>query len=145
VTIAVCAGLHLDPVTKRKTLLGVYPHVVADSFPYTLPRLWLYVPFTGAQGMLTILLRVRSPDGAPLHEAVAEATCGDPESNYEMAAPLASPDIMPYNRSQASLAATGRRRCCPNSSARTTNTTNPKTSSRTSWTRKNPRAAARTW
>jgi hypothetical protein len=88
VTIAVCDGVHLDPVTKRKTLVGVYPHVVADAFPLTLAQAWLYVPFTGAQGMLAILLRVRSPDGAALYEAVAEATCGDPASNYEMTAPL---------------------------------------------------------
>jgi hypothetical protein len=35
--------------------------------------------------VLTILPRVHSPDGAPVYEA----TCGDPESNYEMTAPLA--------------------------------------------------------
>ena len=33
--IVLCDGVHLDPVTKRKTLLGVYPHVVANSFPHT--------------------------------------------------------------------------------------------------------------
>jgi hypothetical protein len=26
--IVLCDSVHLDPVTKRKTLLGVYPHVV---------------------------------------------------------------------------------------------------------------------
>jgi hypothetical protein len=88
VTIAVCDGVHLDPVTKRKTLLGVYPHVVADAFPCTLPLVWLYVPFTGVRGAFTILLRVRSPDGAALYEAVAEAACGDPAANYEFTAPL---------------------------------------------------------
>jgi hypothetical protein len=88
VTIAMCDHVHLDPVTKRKTLLGVYPCVVADAFPCTLPQVWLYLPFTGAQGMLTILLRVHSSDGAPLYEAVAEAACGDPAANYEMTAPL---------------------------------------------------------
>ena len=46
VTIAVCDGVHLDPNTKRKTLLGIYPNVV-DSFPHALPPVWLYVPFSG--------------------------------------------------------------------------------------------------
>jgi hypothetical protein len=90
VTIALCDGVYLDPNTKRKTLLGVYPNVVADAFPLTLAQVWLYLPFTGAQGMLTILLRVLSPDGEPLHEAVAEVTCGDPRSNYELTAPLSN-------------------------------------------------------
>ena len=49
VTIAVCDAVHLDPVTKRKTLVGVYPHVVAEAFPHAMPPVWLYVPFTGAQ------------------------------------------------------------------------------------------------
>src|SRR4051794_5571088 len=89
VTIALCDGVHLDPVTKRKMLLGVYPHVIAEAFPLTLAQVWLYLPFTGAQGMLSILLRVLSPDGAPLYEAAAEVVCGDPRSNYEFTAPLA--------------------------------------------------------
>jgi hypothetical protein len=55
VTIADCDHVHhLDPVTKRKTLLGVYPHVVADAFPVTLAQVWLYVPFTGAEGILVV-------------------------------------------------------------------------------------------
>jgi hypothetical protein len=82
VTIAVCDHVHLDPVTKRKTLPGVCPCVM--------PAVWLYVPFTGAQGMLTILLRVLSPDGEPLCEAVADVACGDHRSNYEFTAPLAN-------------------------------------------------------
>jgi hypothetical protein len=89
-SILLCDGVALDPITRRKTLVGVYPHLVAEAFPCTLPRVWLYLPFTGAQGMLTILLRVLSPSGEPLYEAVAEVTCGDPASNYEMTAPLAN-------------------------------------------------------
>src|SRR4051812_37348112 len=88
VTIAVCDRVQYDPQTMRKSLLGVYPHVVADAFPHAMPPFWLYAPFTGAQGMLTILLRILAPDGTQLYEASARATCGDPESNYELAAPV---------------------------------------------------------
>jgi hypothetical protein len=87
VTIAVCDHVHLDPNTKRKTLLGVYPHVVADAFPVTLPQVWLYVPFTGAQGMLTLTLRVLDGETV-LFEAGGQATCGDPDSTYEMTVPV---------------------------------------------------------
>jgi hypothetical protein len=38
--------------------------------------------------VFTILLRIHSPNGAALYEAVAEAACGDPASNYEMTAPI---------------------------------------------------------
>src|SRR5262249_45748704 len=78
---------HLDPVTRRKTLLGVYPCVVADSFPHTMPQAWLYVPFSGAQGVLTLTLRVL--DGQTvLFEAGGQLTCGDPDSTYELTTPI---------------------------------------------------------
>jgi hypothetical protein len=86
VPIAACDHVHLDPNTRRKTLLGVYPHVAADAFPCAMPVVWLYAPFTGAQGVLAVTLRVLAPGGAVLFEAGGRATCGDPGSNYEMTA-----------------------------------------------------------
>src|SRR5262249_31325962 len=62
------------------------PHVVAESFPHTMPAVWLYVPFTGAQGVL--MLWVRILDGqSVLVEAGGQATCGDPDSTYELTTP----------------------------------------------------------
>jgi hypothetical protein len=87
VTIAVCDHVHLDQLTKRKTLLGVYPHVAADAFPCTLPQVWLDVPFTGAQGILTLLVRVLDGETV-LFEAGGQATCGDPGSAYELTTPV---------------------------------------------------------
>ena len=77
--IVLCDQIRLDPDTRRKTLLGVYPHVVADAFPLTLPQAWLYVPFTGAQGMLTLTVRVLAGESV-LFEAGGQLTCGDPEA-----------------------------------------------------------------
>jgi hypothetical protein len=86
VTITLCDHVHLDPTTKRKTLVGGYPHVVAESFPHAMPAVWLYVPFTGAQGIL--LLSVRVLDGQTvLFEAGARMTCGDPHSTYDVRLP----------------------------------------------------------
>ena len=85
--IVLCDGVHLDPVTRRKTLPGVYPHVIAESFPHVVPAVWLYVPFTGAQGILTLTVRVL--DGQTvLFEAGGQLTCGDPESTYELTTPV---------------------------------------------------------
>src|SRR5262245_33167071 len=87
VTLAVCDHVHLDTVKNRKTLVGVYPHVVAKSFPHTMPPVWLYVPFTGAQGILTLTLRVL--DGQTvLFEAGGRVACGDPNSTYELTTPV---------------------------------------------------------
>jgi hypothetical protein len=66
-------AVHLDPTTKRKTLVGVYPHVIAESFPHVMPPVWLYVPFTGAQGIVELSVRVL--DGQTvLFEAGGKAT-----------------------------------------------------------------------
>ena len=72
---------------RSKTLLGVSPHVVADSFPHVLPQAWLYVPFSGAQGILTLTLRVLDGE-AVLFEAGGQLTCGDPDSTYELTTPV---------------------------------------------------------
>jgi hypothetical protein len=44
---------------------------------------WLYVPFTGAQGVLTLLVRVLDGETV-LFETGGQATCGDPDSTYEI-------------------------------------------------------------
>ena len=49
--------------------------------------MWLYVPFTGAQGILKLTLRVL--DGQTvLFEAGGQLTCGDPDSTYELTTPV---------------------------------------------------------
>ena len=48
---------------------------------------WLYIPFTGALGSLTLSLRVLDGE-AGLFEAGGKATCGDRESTYEMTVPV---------------------------------------------------------
>jgi hypothetical protein len=87
VTITVCDAVHLNPVTKRKTLVGVYPHVIAYAFPHVMPPVWLYLPFTKAQGIVELSVRVL--DGQTvLFETGGKATLGDPNSNYELTAPV---------------------------------------------------------
>src|SRR5262245_33609744 len=87
VTIAVCDHVHLDPVTKRKTLVGVYPNVVAESFPPARPTVWLYAAFSRAQGMFTLTVCVRDGD-AVLHCAGGRVACGDLASTYELTTPV---------------------------------------------------------
>ena len=67
--------------------MGVYPHVFADSFPHVMPQVWLYVPFTGVQGILTLTLRVLDGESV-LFEAGGQLTCGDPDSTYELTTPV---------------------------------------------------------
>jgi hypothetical protein len=87
VTIAVCDAVHLDPTTRRKTLAGVYPHVVAESFPHAMPTVWLYVPFTGAQGIVEFSVRVLDGDAA-LFAVSFRGTCGDLRSTYDLRVPV---------------------------------------------------------
>jgi hypothetical protein len=86
-SILLCDGIAIDPNTRRKCLLGVYPHVVAEAFPLTLTQVWLFVCFTGAQGMLTLTVRVLDGERV-LFEAGGRATCGDVGSTYEMTVPV---------------------------------------------------------
>jgi hypothetical protein len=87
VTITVCDAVHLDPVTKRKTLVGVYPHVIAESFPYVMPAVWLYLPFRKAQGIVDFGVRILDGE-AVLFAVNFQATCGDPASTYDLRVPV---------------------------------------------------------
>jgi hypothetical protein len=49
--------------------------------------MWLYVPFSGAQGILTLSVRVL--DGQTvLFQAGGKVTCGESAANYEMTVPV---------------------------------------------------------
>jgi hypothetical protein len=86
-SILLCDDVQFDPVTQRKTLLGVYPHVAADSFPHVMPMAWLYVAFTGVCGALTLSVRIH--DGATmLFQAGVRLQCCDADSTYELTVPL---------------------------------------------------------
>src|SRR5262245_18137289 len=87
VTITVCDAVHLDPVSKRKTLVGVYAHVVADAFPCVMPTVWLYAAFSRAQGIFTLTVCVRDGDDVLLC-AGGRVACGDLGSTYDLTTPV---------------------------------------------------------
>jgi hypothetical protein len=55
--------------------------------PVTLPTVRLYAPLTGAQGIVALTLRSLDGDKV-LFEAGGKATCGDPDSTYELTTPV---------------------------------------------------------
>jgi hypothetical protein len=85
-SVLLCDHVHKDP-SGRKTLLGLYPSVVAPGFPLAMPPVWLYVCFDGARGRGSLTMRVLSPGGAVLFDAGGEAECADAGSTYELTTP----------------------------------------------------------
>ncbi len=43
----VCDGVHIDPMTGKQTILGVYSHLASRTFPFRHPRLFLLLTLAG--------------------------------------------------------------------------------------------------
>src|SRR5262249_4885099 len=77
-----CDHIHLDPVGLTKSLLGVFVHRRAESFPAEIP-LFFYFSFTDARkGLVPVRLRLAAPGdgGAVLLDVGSEMDCpGGPD------------------------------------------------------------------
>lgn len=43
----VCDGVHIDPMTGKQTILGVYSHLASRTFPFRHPRLFFLLTLAG--------------------------------------------------------------------------------------------------
>ena len=43
----VCDGVHIDPMTGKQTILGVYSHLASRAFPFRHPRLFFLLTIAG--------------------------------------------------------------------------------------------------
>src|SRR4051812_45260973 len=53
-----CDAIHIDPQTRKRNLLGIYPQIIADEFPLAQPRLWVYLAFDGVDRPFQLRLRI---------------------------------------------------------------------------------------
>jgi hypothetical protein len=60
--LLVCDHVHVDSVSKLKSLLGLFVHRRAEAYPVTLP-LCFYFSFCGAAGGAAVRLRLAAPGG----------------------------------------------------------------------------------
>lgn len=89
IALLVCDHVFVDPTTKQKTLLGLYPHVVAESFPAPQPRLWFFLSFMGAAEPIDMRLRlIRVGASEPLFEVGGRMDCSDERLIYDFLAAI---------------------------------------------------------
>ena len=81
-------NVHQDPSTGKCFVLGTFTVVHADSMPYTLSALAVYISCTDGRGMTPLVIRLvdSNEEDTPLFEIDVLIDFTDPISVYEVAA-----------------------------------------------------------
>lgn len=60
--MVVCDGIHVDPWTGKRSLLGTFTAVAPPAYPAVVPRMAVYVVLTDMRGSVPITVRVVDVD-----------------------------------------------------------------------------------
>jgi len=71
ISLLICDGIHTDPYTGRRTLLGLFDEFTAAEYPATIPVCYVFAELTESIEPTTPRLRVTTndPDMEPLWES----------------------------------------------------------------------------
>ena len=85
--LIVCDGVHTDPGTGKKTLLGLFSTLIGPSFPLVLARLCIYAATTECIGKTTFEIRIVdvNEERDPVFAAKGEIECDDPLTVQDLA------------------------------------------------------------
>jgi hypothetical protein len=85
--LIVCDGIHTDPGTGKKTLLGLFSTVIGPEFPLILQRLCIYAATTECIGKTTIEIRIVdvNEERDPVFAVKAEIDSEDPLTVQDLA------------------------------------------------------------
>lgn len=84
-SLIICDSAHLDPTTGKRSLLGCFSSIMANSFPAVHPTLHVAADFTNGHGATPITIRIarvtaEDLDGQPVFSADFELEFPDPRS-----------------------------------------------------------------
>lgn len=79
-SMIICDAVHIDPSTRKPTILGCFGSIGAAQFPAMHPSLVVFAELTDGRGMVPIKLRVIDVDeqNPPIAEAEGEVDLTDP-------------------------------------------------------------------
>ncbi len=86
IALVVCDAIWRDPGTGKRTILGCFSTIGANSFPAKHPLISVYAAVTDAHGVVPITLRLVDVDeaGPPLAELKVEPKVEDPRIVLEL-------------------------------------------------------------
>ncbi len=78
ISLLICDGIHTDPYTGRKTLLGLFDRFAASVFPVTIPVCYVFAELTESLEPTTLRLRFATtdPEADPLWESPSSEVSG---------------------------------------------------------------------
>ena len=81
-----CDGIHIDPSTGKRTLLGCFAELEVAEFPAAHTFLCVYVVLSEGRGLVPVTLRLVDvdEDRPPAFELQSEARFADPKEVVEM-------------------------------------------------------------
>lgn len=71
--LLVCESVEIDPRSHKPTITGSFEKILADKFPHTHPKLWIYCEFTSGHGRTPISIKLaRLPADSPEEELIGQ-------------------------------------------------------------------------
>jgi len=82
----ICDGIHVDPGTGKRTLLGLFSAVVTKEVPVTVGHMAVYVAITECRGKLPVMLQIVdvNEERAPVAKIEGEVELHDPLGMVEI-------------------------------------------------------------
>ena len=70
ITLVMCDGVHVDPYTGRRTLLGEFDEFFSPQFPASIPVVYVFAEVTECRGTLPVRIRFApaDPEREPIWE-----------------------------------------------------------------------------
>lgn len=78
ISLLICDGIHTDPYTGRKTLLGLFDRFASNVFPITIPVCHVFAELTESREPTALRLRFArtAPEAEPLWESPSTDVSG---------------------------------------------------------------------
>ena len=85
--LIVCDGVHSDPGSGKKTLLGLFSVVIGPKFPFVVPQICIYAAITECIGPTTINVRIvdANEEREPVVDVDGKVECEDPLAVLDLA------------------------------------------------------------
>jgi hypothetical protein len=89
IALVVCEQVISEAVTNKKTLVGLFNQVSSKVFPFSVPKICVFVSITGGKGNLNAMLKcVNENDGIELFKTEGPVPFKDPNQvvdlNFEL-------------------------------------------------------------
>src|SRR5438067_13345086 len=88
--IIICDGMHIDPATPKKTILGTFTAYQSSEFPFRIPQIIMYLALSDGRGTVPFQVKLVRVDNdeidndSDIFSTEGQIEFSDPLAVYEL-------------------------------------------------------------